>query len=342
MEASDWQLPLWKRSPRSFLQQETTKDISIDHFFDPVQTKIWTSIGHSPSELSGNWHVNFHVGGITAHRLKTEYNHSHFVQAVRSGIDPPTQSVGEIEAMARKPVESPQASPPIEITGKDGANMRLVQAGPFQMGNDEDFQLMLDDSNTTSVWSSGPVRSLYLDPFYLDQYEVTVEQYAKFLQTSKWKEPEGWKNIRNLLDPNLPIVNVNWVDAVAYCRWAGKRLPTEAEWEKAARGTDGRRYPWGDTEPSEVIANVVNNTFRFGAHGMGTSVETLNLLRRVLRVRGGFPADKSPYGIYDLGGNVEEWVADWRGIRPSEDRNPIGPRSWAHKEDKKGTRRELD
>ena len=136
-------------------------------------------------------------------------------------------------------------TPPAQVVGRDGAPMVLVPAGEFLMGsNDEDAE--------------SPHR-VYLDAFYIDTYEVTNTRFQQFVQATKhrtqaerddaqrtWRMPRGAGSSLNGLEQH-PVVYVNQGDAMAYCAWAGKRLPTEAEWEKAARGTDGRMYPWGKT-----------------------------------------------------------------------------------------------
>lgn len=317
---SDWRVPTLEELASLISPAGMSKGLFIDQAFDPVQTKVWASDQVPPSDLFyGHWYVNFAVGGIAAHnhRVGTLEYHSHFVRAVRSGMEPQMQSGIDTKGMPGKAAEPPQTSLPVEVTGRDGATMRLVQAGPFQMGSDLD--------------KPAGIHTVYLDAYYLDQYEVTVEQYAKFLQASQWKEPRDWIDIRKQLDPKVPMVNINWVDAVAYCSWAGQRLPTEAEWEKAARGTDGRRYPWGDTEPLKAAANVVHS----GPKDYSSSFfdyQKDNSTSKWLRIGGSFPADKSPYGISDLAGNVAEWVADWHdsSFQTSQDRNPPGPRSSEH------------
>ena len=115
--------------------------------------------------------------------------------------------------------------------------MALVPAGEFTMGSN-----LADDEK--------PVHRVYLNAFYMDKYEVTVGQYAKYLEATDMEEPPDWNIMNQPQHQKRPVVNVDWEDAVTYCKWAGKRLPTEAEWEKAARGTDGRIYPWGNEAPT--------------------------------------------------------------------------------------------
>jgi formylglycine-generating enzyme required for sulfatase activity len=184
------------------------------------------------------------------------------------------------------------------IKGNDDAPLVLVPAGNFTMGDDEE----------------SPRRQLYLDAFYIDRYEVTTGRYAKFLTaTGAAHPPDGWQSLKLDSGAELPVVGVDWNDATAYCKWAGRRLPTDAEWEKAARGTDARRYPWGDATPTIEHANHGNTSpeayagglMKVGAHGAG----------------------RSPYGVDDLAGNAAEWVADWYAdsFLRSEVRNPKGP-----------------
>jgi formylglycine-generating enzyme required for sulfatase activity len=193
------------------------------------------------------------------------------------------------------------AQPPKIITGHDGAPMVLIPAGEFTMGSEKG-----DDDEK-------PIHSIYLDAFYLDTYEVTIAQYAHFLEGSRLDAPPRWHSMNQLPHQKRPVVNIDWTEASTYCGWAGKRLPTEAEWEKAARGTDGRMYPWGNGAPNRRRAN-------YGKREWNNHV--------ALEPVGSLEDGKSPYGVYDMAGNVWEWTADWyeKGYYlVSPDRNPKGP-----------------
>lgn len=188
-----------------------------------------------------------------------------------------------------------------EVTGKDGAPALLVPQGKFLMGDDEVL----------------PRKEIYLDAFYMDKHEVTTSLYANFLKaTGAVKQPEGWETVDLATQGNRPVVGVNWFEADAYCRWAGKRLPTEAEWEKAARGTDERAYPWGSEKPDPSRATFLGKS-------------SADAYKEGLSPVGSHEAGRSPYGIHDLAGNVHEWVNDWfmDGYVAGQAVNPAGPAS---------------
>lgn len=194
------------------------------------------------------------------------------------------------------------------ITSKDGAPMVLIPAGEFTMGSSAADKLAQDDER--------PAHSVYLDAYYLDQYEVSTARYARFFQQTNRDRPSYWSEQVIQKHGNKPVVGVDWNDANAYCSWAGKRMPTEAEWEKAARGTDQRQYPWGNAAPSEQRANF-NHCCDFKDY-------------EALTDAGSFEQGKSPYGAYDMAGNVWEWTSDWYGedfYGKSPARNPTGPSS---------------
>lgn len=168
---------------------------------------------------------------------------------------------------------------------KDKADMVYVEEGEFIMGSER----MADES---------PAHEAYAEAFYIDKYEVTNERYEKFLKETGHRKPLHWiSGTYPEGKGNHPVLFVSWFDAFDYCKWAGKRLPTEAEWEKAARGTDGRNFPWGDSlDPKK--ANMPISKI-----GDTTPV-------------GSFEEGKSPYGAYDMAGNVYEWVEDWYYLYP--------------------------
>ena len=188
------------------------------------------------------------------------------------------------------------------------APMVLVPGGEFMMGAREEYGMADKDERI--------IHPVYLDAFYIDQYEITTARYAKFFQETKRPVPKYWSEQVLEQYARKPVVGVDWNEAVAYCSWAGKRLPTEAEWEKAARGTDQRLYPWGNAEPNRQRANF-DHCCDSNRYGVLTDV-------------GSFEEGKSPYGAYDMAGNVWEWVADWYGegyYAKSRERNPTGPSS---------------
>lgn len=197
--------------------------------------------------------------------------------------------------------ESAVVKPDLQLDDKEMVSMVLIPAGPFTMGRED------------ASPDERPTRRVFLAAFYIDRYEVTVADYAKFLKSEGVDPPLLWQEARRGQNQEKPVLGVDWYDAAEYCRWVNKRLPTEAEWEKAARGIDGRIYPWGNDPPTNVYAN-------FG-HETATGYTAV--------AKGGsFEKGQSPYGIYDLAGNVWEWVADRYDehyYQHSPERNPRGP-----------------
>lgn len=181
---------------------------------------------------------------------------------------------GGVKADAAGAVKSP-------VSDIDTKAMALVSAGEFTMGSDEWWP------------KSQPKHKRKLKAFYMDKYEVTNKRYKAFVEATGHRMPEHWigGKIPNGKE-NHPVVFVDWNDADAFCKWDGKRLPAEDEWEKAARGTDARAFPWGDK-----FAKEKGNTPQYDHKG------TMPV--------GSFENGKSPYGIYDMAGNVWEWTADW-------------------------------
>jgi len=186
----------------------------------------------------------------------------------------------------------------------DSVPMASIPAGEFWMG--VGGPLGLEDER--------PRHRIRLDSYAMDLYEVTTGRYARFLGATGRGAPWQWESVNLQDDADRPVIGVDWHDAQAYCRWAGKRLPTEAEWERAAKGTDERRYPWGNQDPTAKLAN-----FALGARFSYS---------QVLMPVGSYEGGKSPAGLYDMAGNVWEWVQDWYGadyFEESPEQNPTGP-----------------
>lgn len=185
----------------------------------------------------------------------------------------------------------------------DDMKMVCVPAGDFIMGSPE-------------VSDGIPVHKVFLDAFWMDKTEVTNAQYELCVTEGYCTVPfskesstrRDWMSYYgNSSYANYPIINIDWYQANAYCNWAGRNLPTEAQWEKAARGLDQRPYPWGKDSPNYTFLNFANN--------IGDTVKV-----------GSYPKGISPYGALDMSGNVSEWVADWYGPYRSDDQtNPVGP-----------------
>ena len=226
-------------------------------------------------------------------------------------------------------------------------DMALIPAGEYRMGTAEGSDGLTDEH---------PERLVFLHAFFLDRFEVTNQDYAAFVQSTSYRPPSNNNPASTIWNDTAypqaiakhPVVNVSWEDAVAYCRWSGKRLPTEAEWEKAARGTDGRRYPWGNDwswKKANSASYWAGQTIEFqsGADweafwvkGDGARlVKEKGIKGEVLTLPvGSFPDGASPYGIQDLAGNAAEWVQDWYDpnyYRSAPLSDPSGPERGAIK-----------
>lgn len=199
--------------------------------------------------------------------------------------------------------------------------MIFVPAGEFTMGSPEG-----EGSN-----DEHPQRTVYLDAFYIGKYEVTNAEYKECVDAGVCKLPatnSSYTRASYYGNPeydNYPVIFVSWYDAQAYCEWKGMRLPTEAEWEKAARGTDGRIYPWGNSAPNGSKLNYcdVNCEIDWKDSSVDDGYADTAPV-------GSYEAGKSPYGAYGMAGNVWEWVADWYDAnyyRTASERNPQGPDS---------------
>jgi formylglycine-generating enzyme required for sulfatase activity len=305
------------------VQPPSPQPIGRAHPSQELGTLVFTSRMRGIEVWLGNRRVGeMQSAGLVAENVPAG---SHVVKVLKSGREIWQREV-TVWANERSNVmidiEPLRPEGPAIVTSEDGAEMVLIPAGEFWMGADDGDE------------KARPRHRVVLDAYRLDKYEVTNAQFRAFMEAKGYERqdlwsPEGWSWRARKLggdagpmqpkfwtdskwnQPKQPVVGVSWYEADAYCRFAGKRLPTEAEWEKAARGSDGLRYPWGETwEASRANSDQshTNVTVAIGSH----------------------PTGASPYGVHDLAGNAMEWVSDWYGkdyYRKGPERNPTGPSS---------------
>jgi formylglycine-generating enzyme required for sulfatase activity len=270
--------------------------------------------------VSANWNAEY----VEVRRISTDQLIGYVLLTSAHGdsyqvTTCPTESASAATATPRLPTVT-SVPPTPTPTPLRTSEMLLIPAGTFQRGCDPAH------AYTGVCRSDLPLYTVYLDAYRIDKTETTVAQYARCVAAGGCTVPASFSSFShpsyydNPIYANHPVIWVSWYQANAYCAWAGKRLPTAAEWEKAARGSsDTRPLPWGDADPSCTLAN-----FR-GCIGDTTAV-------------GSYPAGASPYGVLDLVGNVREWVGDWYHAqlydydRRMFARNPLGPVSGPAKE----------
>jgi formylglycine-generating enzyme required for sulfatase activity len=332
---------------KHLLRNLTTPDLPVEQMFKRVRVAVEGETGgaQTPWELSS---------------LQGDFS---FRPATAASSSPAALKTASRQGQAATPVAPgvaarPAAQRPSELAptliGKDGAEMVLVPAGEFVMGSSPDDITGLlrrhPKANSVILRDESPKHRVFLDAFYIDKYEVTNAHFQQFVQATgyrtqaekdgggkirtgaktwadlpdaTWRSPQGKGSSITGLEAH-PVVQVSWNDARAYCTWAGKRLPTEAEWEKAARGTDGRLYPWGN-ELDGPRANFCDRNCPFEWKDAAVDDGA-----RSTTPVGSYEAGRSPYGAYDMAGNVWEWVADRYSAqyyRRSPARNPRGPTS---------------
>jgi len=223
-------------------------------------------------------------------------------------------------AFAEEPTKTTEAPlQTVKVNPKDGVEMVLVPAGEFLMGTSkeqlatclEDVPAGIDERKFNDEL---PQHSVYLDAYYIYKTEVTIAQWNRFCKATGRPEAGMMDEVANWAD--YPMMGVTWEDAAAYAQWAGAGLPTEAQWEKAARGTDGRVYPWGNAWDARKV------------------------VKGHRKAAGTLPADTSPYGCLDMAGSVWEWCADWYDpayYKNAPVRNPTGPEKGATRVMRGGT-----
>jgi serine/threonine protein kinase/formylglycine-generating enzyme required for sulfatase activity len=284
-----------------FTERISSDTLHVHFFFDTVPPDQAGVPGSGPWILYGGprpftgYRVSDRPGAATQMCILVA-NPNHSVQP-NSGnclalpdVASPQGSVSDAPAADQNQPESTD----VVSVDSHGAAMVLIEAGEFTMGSDDRGS---DDER--------PAHPVTLDDFLIDRYEVTNGQYRECVVSGECKqprEPGSFTRAHYFEDEqfdNYPVIYVSWNDAITFCEWREARLPTEAEWEKAGRGTDGRNYPWGEDISCDLTnyANCLGDTAESGAH----------------------PADLSPYGVYDLAGNVRELVDDWYNAYPGGD-----------------------
>jgi formylglycine-generating enzyme required for sulfatase activity len=298
----------WARGAGELYRDVQVSEKENDGFFAQIRVVAW----FRPS-ASAPWEER--ESGLECRKVgdewlcESQFDFSLTSSEVERRAEATTTAVAIVQATA----ESAQATQMANTAWTE--EEILIPAGAFQMGCDANNPA---EDGCSHLWKIPqlPLHTVYLDDYYINKYEVTNARYKACVDAGGCTVPQqSSSNTRpsyygNADFDNYPVINVSWHQANAFCLWADKRLPTEAEWEKAARGhNDTRRYPWGNADPNSTLLNYDWNV-------------------RDTSAVGSYPDGASPYGVMDMAGNVGEWVNDWYDwiyYRASPGNNPQGP-----------------
>lgn len=265
-------------------EQQKDRELVGDTLTELVRKQASTASGRC-QEMMNNWWQRRHVA-MTMFGVPLLISAA-LGAALWGNSDKLAAALGiELAGSQPKAVETPSlfdVSKPLPqswVCPVDGARMILIPAGPFYEGPDPEAGVGAEPTITT------------LPAFYIDRYEVTNRQFKKFVEATGYKAEGCWQKYATASRLDHPVIGVSWYDAQAYAQWAGKRLPTGEEWEKAARGGDARRFPWGNQWEPERLNSFESNR--------GNTAPV-----------GSYPRGASPYGVEDMAGNVWEWVDSW-------------------------------
>jgi formylglycine-generating enzyme required for sulfatase activity len=302
----------------------TASTYVVRHNTTTITETTWavsTDVSGEPSPSSAGTVENMTVTGLTPGQT--------YYFAIKTEDEVPNTS-----SISNSPRATAQTSPNtvyLPLVVSSSGDMVTIPAGEFQMGCDD------TNPNENCYSDEQPLHTVYLDAYAIDTYEVTNAQYAEFLNAEGNQEEGGdtWLDADDIdvrihesggvwqVDAGYedhPVIEVTWYGSRAYCQWQGKRLPTEAEWEKAARGaSDTRMYPWGNEDPDCTRLNYHDGT----DYCVGDTTPV-----------GSYPSGASPYGALDMAGNVWEWVNDWYAsdyYDTSPYSNPQGPDSGTYR-----------
>jgi formylglycine-generating enzyme required for sulfatase activity len=299
------------------LEPEETEDVNLQHQKAPMRSG-W--------QRFGVWAA---AGGMLV--LMLAFVMFYLGQREEPVLSAPSVTRTLPPTATQVPIQTAAPEPELSKRIKDdfGIPMVLVPAGEFEMGMESSQALAIceelydssSDDNCEKNWFKGeePVHNVYLDAYYIDRYEVTNAAYRECVETGVCPRPEEKGSYSrdeyygNPAYDDYPVIYVSWKDAKTYCAWRGARLPTEEEWEKAARGPDGSFFPWGD----DFERGMVN--FCDGTCGLDWANHDYEDGYGETAPVGSFPDGASPYGAMDMAGNVWEWVADWYDVYPGGD-----------------------